>query len=329
MDRLREYLDAQAPDWKADVTGTLLAGSCAIMRMDEEAQELVDAYAFDEKAFAARGLFSALAVKALRTAVLAKHFPDRLQSGENDAQAMIDAALIALTGREYSTFSAAQSVRALMSVSSAAAASLDATRLLCVEGETGAAARFAAGGEMLSLDAPGCATFRVETEQRAVPLYWQVTTDGFDRTPPSVASTRRMEVERDYLDAGGRKVDSVNLGDQVTVSITARAHEWPQPDSVIVDLLPGGFEMVLAERGGDGGDGGDEEEDAGRAPFRVERREDRMLLFTDLQPGRPFTHTYAIRAVNKGRFTTPPVHAEAMYDQTARADGAAGSMEVK
>jgi uncharacterized protein YfaS (alpha-2-macroglobulin family) len=313
------------------VTGTLLAGSCAIMRMDEEAKELVDAYAFDEKAFAARGLFSALTVKALRTAVLAKHFPDRLQAGENDAQAMIDAALIALTGREYSTFSAAQSVRALMSVSSAAAASLDATRLLCVEGETGAAARLAAGGGMLSLDAPGCAAFRVETEERAVPLYWQVTTDGFDRIPPAAASARRMEVERDYLDAEGRKVDSVNLGDRVTVSITARVHEWPQPDSVIVDLLPGGFEMVLAERGdgGAGGDEGDGEETAAQTPFRVERREDRMLLFTDLQPGRPFTHTYAIRAVNRGRFTTPPVHAEAMYDQTARADGAAGSMEVK
>jgi uncharacterized protein YfaS (alpha-2-macroglobulin family) len=326
VERLEEYLNAEVPDWKKDLTGTLLAGSCAIMRMDEKARALVDAYAFDDKAFVARGLFSPLAVKALRTAVLAAHFPDRAAPGENDAEAMIDAALLALTTWEYSTFSAAQSVRALTSLSAPtapAAAPLDAVRLRCLEGGSGTALQ-TAGGALLTLDAPGCRRFRVETEDRKLPLYLQVVTDGFDRTPRPAAASQRLEVKRVYRDAQGRETTSVALGEQVTVSVTARAHGRAEPDCVIADLLPGGFEMVSEENGGGGKAGADNPE----LPLRAERREDRMLLFTDLTPT-PFTYTYTVRAVNRGRFAIPPVHAEAMYDRTAQADGAAGSMEVR
>ncbi|MDR2603921.1 MAG: hypothetical protein LBC55_01010, partial [Desulfovibrio sp.] len=133
-----------------------------------------------------------------------------------------------------------------------------------------------------------------------------------------------LEATRVYLDAQGRETTSVKLGEQVTVSVTARAHGRAEPDCVIADLLPGGFEMVSEANGG-GGKAGDGNPDL---PLRAEPREDRMLLFTDLTTA-PFTYTYTIRAVNRGRFAIPPVHAEAMYDRTAQADGAAGSMEVR
>jgi uncharacterized protein YfaS (alpha-2-macroglobulin family) len=323
IDHLLEYLDSAVPDWKRDLTGTLLAGSFAIMRMDGKAERLVDAYAFDEKNFAARGLFSSLAVKALRTAVLARHFPGRLKKGENDAQSMIDAALLALNDSGYSTFSAAQSVRALMALSTSAAGSLDAVRLFCVEGGDGETALLVPGGEVLTLDAPACKAFRVETpENGTASLYWQLTTDGFDRDPPAEAFARRMEVDRVYRNAEGRELSAVNLGDEVTVCITARAHGSPVPDTVFVDLLPGGFEMVLP----DAAEGGDAT--AAPASLRVERREDRLLLFTDLSTDL-FTYSYTIRAVNKGTFALPPVHAEAMYDPTARAGSPAGVITVR
>ncbi|MDR1659730.1 MAG: alpha-2-macroglobulin family protein, partial [Desulfovibrio sp.] len=323
IDHLREYLDSHVPGWKEDLTGTLLAGSFAIMRMDGQAGRLVDAYVFDEKEFVQRGLFSGLAVKALRTAVLARHFPDRLKKGENDAQSMIDAALLALNSHEYSTFSAAQSIRALMALSSAAAASLNSVRLLCVEG-AGETALLAERGDLLTLDAPACKAFRVETPgEGAVSLYWQLSTDGFDRRPPTEASARRMEVNRVYRNADGREVSAVHLGDEVTVRITARALGKPVPDSVIVDLLPGGFEMVLPGKGEEDGDSA-----SSPASLRTERREDRLLLFTDLST-ELFEYSYKIRAVNKGAFAIPPVHAEAMYDPTAQATSAAGIMAVR
>lgn len=324
---LQEYLNDHAPGWEKDLTGTLMAGSYAVMRVDKAAKMLADAYSFDEKNFVERGLFSALAVKALRTAVLAKHFPAVLEKGESDAQAMIDAALLSLRGQRYSTFSAAQSVRTLMAVSTAAAATLEGTRLLCVEGDTTARARLVADGAMLTLDAPACKVFRVERpEGDAASLYWQITTDGFDRSSPAVASSQRMEVSRVYRNAEGQAVTGVSLGDVITVTITARARGNPVPDSVIVDLLPGGFEMVLSEKIAESD--GDEAERA----LRAERREDRMILFTDLTI-EPFSYSYKIRAVNKGRFALPPVRAEGMYDRTAwaesAADSGAGLMEVR
>ena len=86
----------------------------------------------------------------------------------------------------------------------------------------------------------------------------------------------------------------------------------------VVDLLPGGFEMELAapvkmENTPDG---------------RADRREDRMILFTSLGP-EPSTFTYAVRAVNRGRYTLPAVQAEAMYDRSLRAHASGGRIAVE
>ena len=60
----------------------------------------------------------------------------------------------------------------------------------------------------------------------------------------------------------------------------------------------------------------------------ADRREDRMILFADLT-GQELVYTYRIRAVNRGSFTVPPIHAEAMYDQSLYGHGAAGTMEIQ
>ncbi|MDR2826125.1 MAG: hypothetical protein LBV76_04950, partial [Deltaproteobacteria bacterium] len=60
----------------------------------------------------------------------------------------------------------------------------------------------------------------------------------------------------------------------------------------------------------------------------VERREDRMLVFTSLDKGsRVFI--YRIKAINKGSYTLPTVYAEAMYDPDARANTNSGKLEIK
>ena len=64
------------------------------------------------------------------------------------------------------------------------------------------------------------------------------------------------------------------------------------------------------------------------SPDWTDRREDRMIVFTTLTP-KVQRFTYQIRAVNKGRFTLPPVTAEAMYNPNLRANSAAGTIAVK
>jgi len=53
-----------------------------------------------------------------------------------------------------------------------------------------------------------------------------------------------------------------------------------------------------------------------------------MILFANLT-NQEFVYTYRIRAVNRGSFTVPPTHAEAMYDQNIYGHGAAGNMEIQ
>lgn len=60
----------------------------------------------------------------------------------------------------------------------------------------------------------------------------------------------------------------------------------------------------------------------------VDRREDRMIVFSDLAV-EPFVFTYKIRAVNKGVYTLPPVQAEAMYNRSLQAHSAGGVMVVE
>ena len=89
-----------------------------------------------------------------------------------------------------------------------------------------------------------------------------------------------------------------------------------------VYLLPGGFEMVLNSdiKG---------QNPSGESGYKsVDRREDRMSVFSDLAV-EPSVFTYKIRAVNKGVYTLPPVQAEAMYNRSLQAHSAGGVMVVE
>ena len=77
-----------------------------------------------------------------------------------------------------------------------------------------------------------------------------------------------------------------------------------------LDAVPGGTESFMLE--------GD----------YVERREDRMLIFTSASP-RDGVFAYRVRAVTKGDFVVPPLRAEAMYDPRLNATGAASRMVVE
>jgi alpha-2-macroglobulin len=56
-------------------------------------------------------------------------------------------------------------------------------------------------------------------------------------------------------------------------------------------------------------------------------REDRVVLFGDVGTDvKQFV--YAIKATNVGKYTVPPVQAEAMYDRSVVARSLAGKIEV-
>ena len=89
----------------------------------------------------------------------------------------------------------------------------------------------------------------------------------------------------------------------------------------IIDLLPGGFEIVETQPDADG-----------QTPALVQSsdvvehydaREDRLLIYTQASESIA-EYRYRIKAAAAGSFVIPPAYAESMYELSVRSNGAAG-----
>ena len=135
------------------------------------------------------------------------------------------------------------------------------------------------------------------------------------KTPPGGGP---IWLSREYLNEKGEAVTSVRHGDKVRVRIrfqTSGAIE----NLAITDLLPAGLEIedeLLATRAATLA--GDAKTDHGAfCPKRLEKRDDRFLAFGDTGAGKGEI-SYRTRAVIRGSFAIPPLHAEAMYQPDNR-----------
>jgi len=297
--------------WKKDVTAVLLAASQRQMLIQRT-------LAFKDIEYMPEGWFDELAQKALHVSLLARHFPDRCT--DEVTSDLFESAVISMKNSRYATFSAAQSARALLAVGKASTANVEQVKLTCADEGVDAVSALLAGGSLLQTETPLCRSWNADIPEGSPRLFWQVSTTGFDRIPAQKAEARGIEVERTYLDSTGEPLQNVNQGDEIIVRITARAMKPRIADCVISDLLPGGFEMVIPR--------GDEAESLPAGVKHTDRREDRMLVFADLT-NQPLIFTYRIRAVNRGSFTVPPAHAEAMYDQSLFGHSTSYSVDIR
>ena len=80
-----------------------------------------------------------------------------------------------------------------------------------------------------------------------------------------------------------------------------------------MDRIPAGWEIENPRLGRDATAGWLDADDLWQ-PDHMDLRDDRIELFGHLPRGASRKVVYAARAVTAGRFTIPPVEAEAMYD---------------
>ncbi len=320
VERQIDLLEDRLPGWRKDATSTLLAGCCAIMRMRDESRRLIALSGTGDVSPDGFDRLDALACRSLRASVLARQFPDLMDAARDGlAGSLFDE----VNGGRYASLSAALGIRALLDMGKADAPSLSGVSLRCASMQPGFPPSDAAPVSLpglLSLSVPGCAAYALDVPPSSPPLYWEVSSQGFDRRPPSAAVAEGLEVTREYLDAEGLPVTKARRGDVLTVSIAARSHGGPVADAVVVDPLPGGFEQVLSSESLGG-------EDAG-GHVGMDRREDRVVAYTPLSVT-PRTLTYKVRAVSRGTFVLPPVQAEAMYARSLRANSASGVFVVE
>jgi uncharacterized protein YfaS (alpha-2-macroglobulin family) len=333
--------------WRKDIAAAYLAAAYRLQRQDALAERAiagvdpVGEHDYDQ-------WHDPMTSDAELLYLLARHFPERLV---RLPEAFLDTMVRRVSNNEYHSLSAATTILALDAYATTAGP--------VVTPELGIKAMLAdKSARDLQLPAGLFPSAVFPAEARTLRFagpdelraFYLVDESGFDRKPPAGALVQGLEILREYLDDAGKPVTRVRLGDQVTVRVKFRAvNRDAVQDAVIVDLLPGGFDLVVPSQAPaeqrhysasvtEDAPGESDRHDLCRCLFLYERpqgfpafadlREDRVVLYgiasTDLQ-----MYSYRIKATNAGSFVIPPALGEAMYDPRVRARSAAGRISVE
>jgi uncharacterized protein YfaS (alpha-2-macroglobulin family) len=319
---LRDYLDKNfAKEWPSDLTGVYLAGALHILRKEDDAGKLIAQYRIGQHdPSRITDFYQPLGADAQYLAVLAREFSAGLKKL---SAAEFENILKPISDGTFNTLSAAYAVLALKSYSQTVAQHPPELSIDEVN-QTKQEKRLTSGTKLLqranfSADAAAL-RFRSATALNPPGAFLQVIEAGFDRQVSTKTLTDGLEVYRELLDKSGKTVTSTQLGDVITVKLRVRSL---RPESItnvaIVDLLPGGFEIVSSSLS------------PGISSINgvdyVEVREDRAVFFATV-PTQTLEITYQIKSCNRGQFTVPPVFAESMYDRNVKARGMGGKIGV-
>lgn len=363
----RQLQAGYANDWRQDLAGAFLASTYHLLHQDGLAEDIIGSVKFGQRRVPHYDDYDdALIHDATLLYLIARHFPARIDGLKASA---IDAIVAHLQDQSYNTLSSAYTIFALDAYVTAAGpvaaghftiteALKDGTRhLLSLP-----------AGTFPDADVSPLARSVEFGSDAAVSAFYQLNQSGFDRTIPSKPFSSGIEVFRDYTDKNGKPLTSVTLGDEIQVHLRFRAlGNTPIAYVALVDLLPGGFEVVdnpvvpaVAERagvlaptfstpkdtsasdegdgeGGVGGEGGMGDTAWTPAfgqgmgswePDYAEEREDRVNVYGLADPA-AHEFVYTIKATVVGSFAVAPAYAEGMYDRTVKAWSQPGRIVVK
>ena len=319
---LRDYLEQHQTDlWKNDITGVYLAGALKLLHKDKDAEDLIAAYKIDKGSNRDYDDFcQPLGSDAQYIAILARAFPERLKkiSAKEFEQ------ILQPIGRgEFNTLSAAYAVSALKSYSHMIAQKLPDLSIAEIHRDKREVA-LTSGAKLLqrtafSKDAIAL-RFKTAGMLSGPGAFFQVVEAGFDRHVPAQPVTAGLEVYRELLDKNDKPVTQTKLGEPIHVRLHARTvRDEPVTNVAIIDLLPGGFEVV----------GSSLQPGVSTVPSvdYVDVREDRAVFYATVSSN-ALEINYQIKSANRGEFTVPPVFAESMYERNVKGRGVGGKISV-
>ncbi|MGS0894645.1 MG2 domain-containing protein [Burkholderia stagnalis] len=341
--------DAYPNDWKNDLAAAWLAASYQLLKQDKEAaaliagpQALLERRSTNDGGYASGYYIDPLTRDASVLYLLAKHFPERARKLSPRAMDNLAAPIV---DNRYNTLSSAMTILALDAYATSNAGQLD--RLAIDELRAGAAPKDVSTiqSNLVRSGTWAAGAARVDfVNGSSLPAWWIASQSGYDRGASTQAVRNGLEIVREYTDTNGKPLDKVTLGQEIDVHVKIRATGAASVGNVaIVDLLPGGFDPVIAPppatdaQDGDSGDGGASAPVADapwRSPIGVagstwqpefaDVREDRVVIYgTATTDVREFV--YRIKASNAGRFVVPPAYGESMYDRRLQAQSPGGA----
>ena len=319
---LRDYLDKNHEDeWQNDLTGVYLAGALKLLHKDKDAESLIEKFKIDNKTKREYDDFcQPLGANSQYVSVVARQFPARLKK---ISAAEFEQILRPIGDGEFNTLSAAYAVHALKAYSHAIAQNLPQLTITEVHPDKREVS-LTSGAKLLQRSAfsknATALRFKSAGPVGGIGAFYQVVEAGFDRHAPDKPVTAGLEVFRELLDKEDKPVTRTKLGEPIHVRLRVRSLKDETFTNVaIVDLLPGGFEVVGSslQPGVSSTNGID----------YVDVREDRAVFFGTAS-GSVLEINYQIKSSNRGEFVVPPVFAESMYERKVKGLGVGGKISV-
>ncbi len=333
LDGLRKELaeEMKPEDWEKDLTGIYIAATYKMLRLDKEANKIIKKsklgdpqkinylyFLGDPQKINYLYFYDGLLRDAHLLYILSYHFADRLEDIEADELEKLVQPV--LRGR-FNTLSSASVILALDTY--ATATGTPAKMKLKIQ-------EVLASKEKRELGIPPGLFPQIPFTEQAKAihidseddhnLFYQVTQAGFDKALPVKDIKEQLEVQREYRNAKGDVIDKVTLGEEAYVYLKVRALDNKTHYNVaVVDLLPGGFEVVL--------DKDLRNNQSGWNPQYVDSREDRMIVFGTVASNVQ-EFVYRIKAINVGDYKVPPTFGESMYDRGVVARSLGGKISV-
>lgn len=329
--------------WEKDLTAAWLAATLDLMRQDRDAESLIAGTRFDAPT---DELYNdPMTRDALLLFVISRHFPERLKTVPSE---VFTSMAKRVTDGYYHSLSAGTT---LLALDAYAAATEGAARNLAIaevlKNKNVRALTLPEGlfPSVAFTDQAAALKFTNNTQLNA---YYLIEQSGFDRKPPTQAIKQGLEVLREYTDSAGKPITKITMGQQIDVHLKFRGLKQDGLSNVaLVDLLPGGFELVVpteaaASQFAEAGEGEEDGEwQQGYTGWRcqvcvgnvkaslqyADMREDRVVFYAHASSD-VSEIVYRIKATNVGSFVTPPAYGEAMYDRSVVGRSASGKIEV-
>ncbi len=345
---LREQIDKDLPTgYQHDSTALFLAASYQLLQQPKAARELIKGpidwslAKRDEKQWLGYQRYHDEGIaRGWLVYLVARHFPEQR---ERLGVATIEQLLEPIRRNKHNTLSSALTVLALESWGSQATPK-DLPKLWAIGPAPGL--QRSAFGERSGLYFGGnfaADSSALRIEPAAATQAWYILRQaGFDRTPPQARQDGGLELLRDYLDDEGQPLTRFKVGQEATVRLRLRALKNDAVDDLaIVDLFPGGFELVMQQAP----PAADSDPDSADGNVRTglprlaapgttlhavheELRDDRVVLYVSANRS-VREYRYRIKATAIGRYQLPPAYAESMYVQELYAQGPSdGVVEV-
>ncbi|NUN10578.1 MAG: hypothetical protein HUU54_15490 [Ignavibacteriaceae bacterium] len=139
-----------------------------------------------------------------------------------------------------------------------------------------------------------------------------------------------LSVRRNYYDLKSGRMITDNLfyqGQLIVCNISLSAAGAGAENIAVTDIVPAGFEIEnprLSRL-----EGLNWSPQSTLMPQYLDVRDDRMVLYTNIEAGAKKDYYYILRAVNKGSFRLPAISANAMYDKEFTSVNGRGRVYVK